>query len=51
MGLTLVKIFFYDLANMSNISKTVVLIIMGMILLAASFMYNRYLEKMKNEEK
>ena len=51
MGLTLIKIFFYDLANMSNISKTMVLIIMGLILLAASFMYNRYLGKMKNEEK
>lgn len=51
MGLTLIKIFFYDLANMSNISKTMVLIIMGMILLAASFMYNRYLGKMKNEDK
>lgn len=50
MGLTLLKIFFYDLSNMSNISKTMVLIIMGLILLLASYMYNRFLEKMKNEE-
>lgn len=45
MGLTLLKIFFYDLSNMSNISKTMVLIIMGLILLLASYMYNRFLEK------
>lgn len=50
MGLTLLKIFFYDLSDMSNISKTMVLIIMGLILLLASYMYNRFLEKMKNEE-
>jgi uncharacterized membrane protein len=50
MGMTLLKIFFYDLSNMSNISRTLVLITMGLILLLASFMYNRYLGKMKNDE-
>jgi uncharacterized membrane protein len=48
MGITLVKILFYDMANMGNISRTMVLIVMGLILLMASYMYNKHIAKMKN---
>jgi uncharacterized membrane protein len=48
MGITLIKILFYDMANMGNISRTMVLIVMGLILLMASYMYNKHIAKMKN---
>ena len=41
-GCTLIKLFFYDLANLSTISKTVVLVALGILLLATSFLYNKY---------
>ncbi len=41
-GLTLLKLFFYDLANLSTISKTIVLVILGILLLIISFLYNKY---------
>lgn len=39
---TLAKLIFYDLASFTTVSKTVVLIILGAIMLAASFLYNKY---------
>ncbi|MBA4197433.1 MAG: DUF2339 domain-containing protein [Chitinophaga sp.] len=42
LAATLVKLFFYDLASLSAISKTIVLIILGVILLIASFLYNKF---------
>jgi hypothetical protein len=41
-GVTLIKLFAYDMADMSTISKTIVLIILGVLLLTASFLYNRH---------
>jgi len=41
-GVTLVKLFFYDLASLSSISKTIVLISLGILLLGTSFLYNKY---------
>ena len=41
-GITLFKLFFYDLASLSTISKTVVLVLSGILLLFASFLYNKY---------
>tara|TARA_R110000737_G_C14612659_1_gene491252 strand:- start:1067 stop:3451 length:2385 start_codon:yes stop_codon:yes gene_type:complete len=41
-GVTLVKLFFYDLASLSTISKTIVLVALGVLLLATSFLYNKY---------
>lgn len=41
-GVTLIKLFFYDLAALSTVSKTIVLIILGVILLIVSFLYNKY---------
>lgn len=41
-GITLLKLFFYDLAEMSTIAKTMVMVIVGAILLIASFIYNKF---------
>lgn len=40
-GITLLKLFFYDLSGMGTMAKTVVLMIMGVLLLMASFIYNK----------
>jgi len=39
---TLLKLFFYDLEALSTISKTIVLVLLGILLLVASFLYNKY---------
>lgn len=41
-GTTLLKLFFYDLSSLPTISKTIVLLILGVILLVVSFLYNKY---------
>jgi hypothetical protein len=49
-GATLVKLFFYDLVSLSTISKTIVLIILGVILLIASFLYNKFKDTIFGDE-
>jgi hypothetical protein len=44
-GVAIIKLFAYDLKSMSTIGKTIVLIVLGIILLAASFLYNRFVKK------
>lgn len=41
-GGTLLKLFFYDLSSLDTISKTLVLVALGILLLIISFMYNKY---------
>ena len=41
-ALTLVKLFFYDIADLDTISKTVIFISLGILLLIISFLYNKY---------
>ncbi|MBA4145382.1 MAG: DUF2339 domain-containing protein [Cytophaga sp.] len=41
-GITLVKLFLYDLSSMSTIAKTVVMMVLGVLLLVASFLYNKF---------
>lgn len=41
-GITLVKLFFYDIAHLGTLSKTVVFVSLGVLMLAASYLYNRY---------
>ncbi|HEY0744007.1 MAG TPA: DUF2339 domain-containing protein [Chryseosolibacter sp.] len=48
-GVTLVKLFLYDMADMSTISKTIVMIILGVLLLVASFLYNKNKRPAENE--
>ena len=49
-GAVLLKLFFYDIAHLSTISKTIVFIVLGLLLLVISFMYNKYQNKMSNDE-
>lgn len=41
-GLTLAKLFFYDIAELDTISKTVVFVSLGILLLIVSFLYTKY---------
>jgi uncharacterized membrane protein len=41
---TLLKLFFYDLAGSSTITKTISFISLGVLLLVMSFLYNKYKE-------
>ena len=39
---TLAKLFFYDLKELDTISKTIVFVSLGVLLLIISFLYNKY---------
>lgn len=41
-AVTLVKLFLYDIAHLETISKTIVLLSLGVLLLVISFLYNKY---------
>lgn len=41
-GITLIKLFFYDIAHLDTLSKTIVFISLGIILLIISFLYNKF---------
>lgn len=41
-AITLLKLFFYDLASLDTMAKTIVFISLGILLLTISFLYNRY---------
>jgi uncharacterized membrane protein len=41
-GVTLLKLFFYDLTYLDTISKTIVFVTLGILLLIISFLYNKY---------
>lgn len=41
-ALTLGKVFFYDIADLDTISKTVVFVSLGILMLIVSFLYNKY---------
>lgn len=47
-GLTLIKLFFFDLSHLTTIAKTIVLIALGALMLLTSFLYNKY--KIEDEE-
>lgn len=49
-GITLCKVLFYDLSSLSTISKTVVLIVLGTIMLIASFLYNKFKDSIFGNE-
>jgi uncharacterized membrane protein len=48
-GVTLVKLFFYDIAHLSTIAKTIVFVSLGVLLLIISFLYNKYKSKIFDE--
>ncbi len=39
---TLIKLFFYDISYLNTISKTIVFVSLGVLLLIISFLYNKY---------
>ena len=41
-AVTLIKLFFYDLTSLNTISKTIVMVSLGALLLLISFLYNKY---------
>jgi hypothetical protein len=41
-GLTLVKLFVYDISHLDTISKTIVFVSLGVLLLIISFLYNKF---------
>lgn len=41
-GITLFKLFFYDITELDTISKTIVFVSLGILLLIASFLYTKY---------
>ncbi|MCD9188157.1 MAG: DUF2339 domain-containing protein [Pyrinomonadaceae bacterium] len=49
-GITLAKLFFYDIAELGTISKTIVFVSMGILLLIVSFLYNKYKSLIFGEE-
>ncbi len=49
-GFTLLKLFVYDLASLSTIAKTIVLVALGLLLLIISFLYNKYKHLISNEK-
>jgi len=50
-GFTLIKLFFYDISHLDTISKTVVLVSLGVLLLLISFLYNKYMNLIFEEDK
>lgn len=49
-SITLVKLFFYDIAHLSSISKVIVFISLGLLLLIMSYLYNKYTSIITDEE-
>ncbi len=41
-AITLVKLFFYDISHLDTIAKTIVFVVLGILLLVISFLYNKY---------
>ena len=41
-GITLLKLFIYDVSELSTISKTILFVALGVLLLIISFLYNKY---------
>jgi uncharacterized membrane protein len=41
-GITLLKLFIYDISHLSTIAKTVVFVSLGVLLLVIPFLYNKY---------
>jgi uncharacterized membrane protein len=48
-AVTLIKLFFYDIESMNTITKTIVFVSLGILLLIISFLYNKYKHKIADE--
>ena len=47
-GITIAKLFFIDLREMGTIARTLVLMVLGVLLLVASFVYNKRKKREEN---
>jgi len=50
-AVTLLKLFFYDISHLNTISRTIVFISLGVLLLIISFLYNKFKDKISEDEK
>jgi uncharacterized membrane protein len=50
-GITLVKLFFYDISHLDTIAKTIVFVSLGILLLIISFLYNKYTNNITYDQK
>ncbi len=50
-GITLIKLFFYDIAQLNTIRKTIVFVSLGILLLIISFLYNKYKHLLLDDDK
>lgn len=50
-GVTLIKLFFYDISHLDTIAKTVVFVSLGILLLIISFLYNKFKHIINEPEK
>jgi len=50
-GVTLIKLFAYDISHLNTISKTIVFVALGILLLIISFLYNKYKNVIADEPK
>lgn len=48
-GITIVKLFFYDISQLNTIAKTIVFVSLGVLLLISSFLYNKFKDKINDE--
>lgn len=48
-GITLAKLFLYDISHLDTIAKTIVFVSLGILLLIISFLYNKYKHIISNE--
>ncbi|WP_242086853.1 DUF2339 domain-containing protein [Aestuariivivens sediminis] len=48
-SITLIKLFFYDISHLNTISKTIVFVSLGILLLIISFLYNKFKHKITSE--
>ena len=48
-GITLIKLFTYDISYLDTISKTILFVLLGVLLLIISFLYNKYKHLIFNE--
>lgn len=48
-AITLIKLFFYDIASLGTLSKTIVFVALGVLLLIISFLYNKYKNQISDE--
>lgn len=50
LGVTLAKLFFYDITDLGTIAKTFLFVLLGLLMLVMSFLYNKYKDKIFGNE-